>query len=144
MYPKLYSLLHQHNFVSFYIKEYFQNVIKSKCVETWKINILFVNVFLFLKGKHFYAVAVKCLFRVTFLAVSWHVLLYRERVFKEGEKLKTPTQTGIDDREIQLLPALEAQKQGLWPQSQDVGAPALLYGESLGFSFLCILIILGL
>lgn len=33
-------------------------------------------VFLFLK--HFYAIAVKCLFQVTFLAVSWHVLLYRE------------------------------------------------------------------
>ena len=36
----------------------------------------------------------------------------------------------------------EAQTQGLWPQSQDVRAPALLYGgESLGFSSLCIFIL---
>ena len=97
-------------------------------------------VFLFLK--HFYAIAVKCLFQVTFLAVSWHVLLYREWVFKEGKKLKTPIQTGTDDREIQVLPSLEAQKQGLWPQAQGVRAQALRYCESLGF--LCILIILGL
>ena len=97
-------------------------------------------VFLLLKDKHFYAIAVKYVFQVAFLAVSWHVLLYREWVFKEGKKLKTPTQTGIDDREIQVLPSLEAQKQGLWPQAQDVRAPALRYCESLGF--LCILIIL--
>lgn len=86
-------------------------------------------VFLLLKDKHFYAVAVKCLFRVTFLAVSWHVLLYKEWVFKEGEQLKTPTQPGTDDREI-------------CGHSQDVRAPALLYGgESLGFSSLCIFIL---
>ena len=75
-------------------------------------------VFLFLKDKHFYAVAVKCLFRVTFLAVSWHVLLYRERVFKEGEKLETPTQTGTDDREIQVLPS----------RGPDAGAVATVTG----------------